>query len=224
MQQRIKHLLLSALAILLADFAFAQPDAQPAGVFIDFKLPTPVQNKSFRYLVDGIGDFSLSWQRPFAGSLVLGAGASYTYFTVDGRQSPELTDGVINQAGAFVRLGYQPYLSDRIFANFGLQGGYSIMTLKSDVCAQAHQLGDETVAAPLIEPSAGLFLLSQDNMAFGLILSYRFTSSEFDPAVLCLDRLNHVITDSDKSGAYQTFSIGFSAVVFVGKNRPVTSR
>lgn len=201
------------------------PKKMPASIQFGFKLPTSIANTSFRNLIDGVSDVHLNYQRPLFGNVMFGGGLKHHFFAVDNLNTPEVTDGKINMFHGFGKLSYQKFITDRIFYDVGTKVGYSYMIADSKSCKDFDDgRGHGETSGLFIEPTAGLFMISADNLAFSLIVSYSFVQSDFDPVVLCLDTNTNIIAPEDTVGGYQIFNVGFGVSIFIGKNKLRPSR
>jgi len=198
----------------------AQPDNYPASVTFDFKLPLPTSNKAYRSLMSGIADFNLAYRQPIVNKLIIGGGFKYAYFKVNDLKTPQLTDGKWYNYNAFAEIGYQHYFTDRIWWDLTARGGMAALTIKSDICSVNYERAPERTTAFQLEPTMSLNMIGEDNLAFGLTFSYIFIMDEFDPTSLCLAEYNNTLIPEHTSGIYQSFGVGFSATILIGKNRP----
>lgn len=199
----------------------AQPDKVPANYRFDFRLPTPAANKSFRLLINGIADFNASTQFTVYENFTMGLQFKYAYYKANDLKTPDITDGKIFFNTAKLKLGYEKFVTDRFFYDLSLKAGYGIVNIRSKTCeASIEGRGRSIDQGFSWEPSAGLYLISDDNLAFGLIVAYTWLGDDFNALDLCLDNSSNIIHDEDNFGAYQVFSVGFGASVFIGKHRP----
>lgn len=201
------------------------PDNVPASFQFGFKLPTTFANRSFRRLIDGVSDVHFNYQQPLFGNVMFGVGAKHQFLKVDDLKTPEITDGKLNIIHGFGKLSYQKFITSRIFYDIGTKVGYSYIIADSETCRNANDGRGHSVTTGLfIEPTAGIFMISDENLSFGLMVSYSFIQSDFDPVILCLDTNTNIIAAEDNVGGYQLFNVGFGASIFIGKNKLRPSR
>ncbi len=213
----LRMLLLSFIA-LVALTTYAQDKPMVHSVKGDFKLPTPLGDENFREYMNGISDFNLYYQYPFAGNLTIGAGFKHSLYRVNDVQIPEISDGKMVLYTPFIKFSYEKFTSDRIFYDVGIKGGFSTMDYSSEICATTGMPGYSDSGLN-IEPQMGIYLISQDNLAFGLLASYTLTMIEFTPENACISSdTNATVTLHGNRGFIQTFNIGFGFSMFIQKN------
>ncbi len=218
---KTKRLWLYVLLMLTFRQGIAQPEQMPANVRIAFGLPTPVGNPSFKKWVSGIAEVHLGIQTTLGRTFTVGGNIIYHYYKVNHLKSPEMPDGKFHFFAGAVKLGYEKFAGERIFYDFNVRTGYSLVNLYGATCAAVEGRAGKALDAGLyFEPAAGLFLLSEGNLSFGLTFSYAYIGTEFDARDLCLDLTNNIIPDTDHQGAYQSVNIGFVVTVFIGGKRP----
>jgi hypothetical protein len=196
------------------------PKSVPSSIRFSFKLPSTLANKSFKNLVSGIVDFNINYQTPLFKNIIGGIGGKYNYYEADNLKTAGQSNGKLQVFTGFGKLGYQQFLTPRIFWDAGLKGGYAVIFAQNDLCSEFSEGQARTTQTSLfIEPTAGLYMVSEDNLAFGLVMSYSIMQNNFHPSLLCMDNSTNLFNPVDTEGAYQLINIGFGASLFIGKNR-----
>ena len=207
--------------LLFGHIGQAQPNEIPANYRFDFRLPTPIANRSFRGLINGIADLNLSSQFTIVNNVTLGGQFKFAYYKVNDLKTPEVTDGKMQFMTLKLKLGYEKFMTERAYYDLSIKAGYGIVNIHSKSCEAALDgTGRSVDQGFTFEPAFGLYLISDDNLSFGLIVSYTWLGDDFNALDLCLNSTSNVILDSDNVGAYQAISVGFGAAVYIGKNRP----
>lgn len=191
----------------------------PSSIQFNFKLPTPTFNRAFRGLVNGVSDVNIHAQMPlFKSNVVLGGGFKHSFMQFDDLKSDITTNGKFNFFKGYAKVSYQKFVNERFFYDMGIKAGYGFANISSDLCRDSSGVSSTHLDAGLfLEPSVGLYMISEDNLSFGLVLGYTYLQDDFDPAHLCIADVN-LIDAGDNVGAYQWFSVGFGASVFIGRN------
>lgn len=211
----MKRLTLIIAAGMIGFVGNAQMDIDKS-IKMDFKLPIPLANKSFVRVVNGISDINLSFQFPVWRNITLGVGAKHTLYQINEFNLPETTEGNVQFTSGFLKLGYEKFLTTNVYVEGSVKGGYTYMDFKSKTCFLETGNWHQTDKSILLEPNVGLYMISRDNLAFGLIVSYTMIMDNFRPERLCLDRFTGH-SEAFSQGIYGTFNVGFGFSVFLNK-------
>jgi hypothetical protein len=208
----IKIITVILLALFFGEGEVCAQDKKkvPTSFKMDFKLPNTMSNRAFDQVVDGISDVNISYQFPLYKNLTLGFGMKHAFYKIDDLAITELTNGKANTFAPFARLTYEKWVSERIFFDVGVNGGYSFMFYESETCESPHK-----ISAPHIEPHAGIYMMSNENLGFGIIVAYNFILADFTPEYLCLDDFSG-FSEADTKGISQTLSFGFGFTSIIG--------
>lgn len=184
---------------------------------MDFKLPVPVSNESFTRLVNGISDISLSLQFPIAGNVCLGFGAKHNLYQINEFNLPEHPRGDVQFWAGYLKLAYEQFVRPRVYYELSMKGGYTLQYFKSNICAINNENSVYTDGGVLIEPQAAVYMISKDNLSFGLIASFPIILNDFEPRHFCLDNFSGFAEDFSK-GPYGSFVIGFGFSLYLNKD------
>lgn len=173
-----------------------------------FQLPTPLANRSFNRLVNGISDIDFSFHVPVYEDLHMGLMLEHSYMAFQDVAIPERTNANLQFTGALLNIGYTFHPSEKIAIELDLNGGYDFILINSETCKQATGKSLHTDEAIIIKPQLGFFMQSSDLLSFGLTFSYAYIGSEFGPDKLCLNAFSG-FENVDYLGNYQIFAVGF---------------
>lgn len=209
--------LLTIAAVLYTLALFGQKGEIYKSIKMDFKLPVAMANESFTRVVDGVSDISLSIQFPVYQTFSLGFGVKHNLFDLNEFNLPENIRGTVQFSSAYAKIGHEQFVTERIFYEASIKGGYSYIDVKSESCSINSGNDHHTTSGVLIEPQLSLYMISRGNLYFGLITSYSITLDEFQPDNLCLETFSgHA--ENFWQGNYGFFSIGFGFSVFLNKD------
>ena len=99
----------------------------------DFKIPTPLNNKAFRKIANGIADANILFQYPLTKNLLLGGGFKYGYYQfIDFLTNNSFSNsGKLFSYSPYGRLSFLKFSNPRLFFQFSTKAGYSIMDFNS---------------------------------------------------------------------------------------------
>ncbi len=207
------------LLILISANGLAQKKDKP-GVFLKghFQLPNPTGNFAFRTLMSGVSDVGLSLNFPLGERLHMGFGVNHNYFSFDDLAIPERTNASMQVLVGTAQLGYTVASSERLMWEFALEGGYNTILISSETCEA--ETGNRMNVTPAFnfKPIIGGYVMSSENLYFGLIVSYNTIFSNFGPNKLCIEQFSG-FSNSDYTGNYQMFEIGFGFKTILPSNR-----
>ena len=196
---------------MLVHTSNAQTDdgEHPHIFMMDFKLPSPTTNRSFRNYMNGVGDFNGTYMYRMENGLCLGGGFKYMFTEVHSAAFQTTTVGKLEIFNPFLKLGKRTAIGDRVFMEYSVKSGYDFVMTSANTCP------DNYIQQTFnIEPQAGIYMYSNENLAFGVTMSYNFLFFEFTPDNLCLDYFPGAVAESSM-GFSQIFAVGlgFSAKI-----------
>ena len=169
---------------------------------MNFKLPKTIENTTFRKTIFGVGDIELNFNFKLAPNFEISLGHKYGYYDINSLAFQENIEGQIEMLNPFLEFSYINSLSNRVFFDIGIKGGYNISFTSSTNCSDRY-----TQNSYRIEPELGIYMLSSDLLSFGLIFSYNIWFAEFGPEHLCMTSISGM-NASESRGFYQTFCAG----------------
>lgn len=199
---RIKILIIS-LFLFISCSVFGQRGSKFYGS-LDFKLPTGVSNTAFRGIMGGVADLNASVVYSIMPKLQAGLGVKYGYFEVSNRSFQHNVTGRLELISPFFKIQYSTPMNDMWFFDAYVQSGpqKGITTTNQRPGSRYHQNSLH------IEPGFGIYLKSSDNLSFGLIASYTYTTNKFTPENLNMAHFPS-LSDDTSNGSISYFSIGF---------------
>tara|TARA_B100000401_G_scaffold404302_1_gene318400 strand:+ start:1145 stop:1780 length:636 start_codon:yes stop_codon:yes gene_type:complete len=171
-------------------------------VGMNFKLPKTIENTTFRKTIYGVGDIEGHFQYKVIPNFEISLGYKYGYYDLNSLAFQANLDGQMETHTPFLKLAYVNEISEKIFLDIGLKGGYNFSYTNTTNCRFTF-----SQQAYRIEPEFGVFMYSSDLLSFGLILSYNFWFAEFGPEHFCMSSISGM-NASESNGIYQTFCAG----------------
>lgn len=183
----------------------------------DFKLPAPLKNSAFHKICNGIADANVAFHFPIVDKLMIGAGFKWEYF--------QFTDFITNNSfsnsgklynyAPYLQLSYLKFSTPRLFWDFSVKTGYSMMDFNSYTCNIAGET-QPTQNSFYIEPQIGINLFVDESLSFSFLVSDIITFAEFNPSLLCLSSFAG-LNPNDSAGNYHVLGIGFGFNYFFNK-------
>ena len=170
---------------------------------MNFKLPKTILNHSFKNMIFGVANIDAQLQYEFLEKFELGIGYKYGYYDVNSLAFQTKVSGQMENHNPFVKIGVKNSINENIFMNLCLKGGYNYGCTKINTRNENYLQNSFR-----LEPEFSIWMYSNENLAFGLLLSYNFWFSEFTPENFCMSNfpgMNPINSD----GIYQVFCVGF---------------
>lgn len=209
MTQWIKITLLGLFIFSLSHQTNAQKVKQPKGSLrVDLMLPLTTSNLTYKRFLDGLVDFSLGYQHNVFKGMYLGTGLHYYYAHIDPFALKSDVKGGLHYAGAYGKLGYEKFISEKFAVDFGVKGGYTMMYSVNDSCSNGFQTG-----MPFMQTQLQLTLMASEKSGFSLSIGYSHYFDNFRPEYVCFDKFSGY-EPSNYAGISQTLSIGFSYIYY----------
>lgn len=211
---------LLAVCITLGLSSYSQNETfSPKGaISVDVGIPTLSQNFAFRRTMTGLFNGGIGYQYNVFKGLTVGAGAKFSFFTVNPSTVPAGWTGGVYLPAVYGRLGYEKFTTDRVSVSAWGKVGYAAMMGVGDSC-KAKLGGPFVEGAFFFEPQVEICLLTEKGGAngFSFVLGYNFYFSNFRPEYLCVDGITN-LTDVDYEGITRFLSIGFGYRHYLGQN------
>ena len=197
------NLLIILFLLLLSGTYYSQRGNKFYGS-MDIKLPTGVSNTSFKGIMGGIMDINGSVVYSILPKFQAGLGFKYGYFEVSNRSFQKSVTGRIEFLSPFVKFQYTTPMNEMWYFDAYIQSGpmEAITTTNLRQNAKYHQNSMQ------LEPGFGIYLKSSENLSFGMILSYTYTTNKFTPTNLNLAHFPS-LSDDTSNGSISYFSVGF---------------
>ncbi|MDX2362795.1 MAG: hypothetical protein QNK23_18440 [Crocinitomicaceae bacterium] len=175
------------LTILTFLLICAQLDAQkvePKFTFnVELGLPVSLFNEPFDDIMQGLVNTSIYGQYSFPFHFHIGMGVRYTLWNINEFAVNNAPHGVMHTGGAFLKLGWDKFHSDRFATDFGVKFGYTKNFFETEVSP----VGAEKfrhhfdIDAFLIEPTIGLILLANEQNSYRWSLGWAIQTFGFKP-------------------------------------------
>jgi hypothetical protein len=205
--------------MIIYNYPTTIPDKLSPMIEGDFKLPTPFYNKAFRKIANGIGDMNLHFQMPLFKGFMLGGGFKFGYYQfIDFINSNSFSNsGKLFIYSPYGKLSYIKFTTPRLFFQFSVKAGYSIMQFNSYTCTNSGE-GTKGQNNIFIEPQLSANIFVDESLSFSVLMSNTTMFNNFNPSLLCLESFNG-FSPEDSQGNYHIFGIGFGFTYFFNRKQ-----
>ena len=211
----MRKLLFISLLLLGATFKGNSQKINPGYTFnVELGLPSATSNESFDDIMQGLVTANVYGQYTFPFHLNVGAGLKYSYFAVNQFSVPTPVFGGIHSGGAFVKVGYDKFYSNRFAMDYGVKIGYMDNFMLTDVnkTIGAHPVHVQSV---VVEPTVGFILTADERNSYRLNIGYTIYGYGFQPTMLGLES-NGAYQNDNLNNATQYFFVGFGYTFYFG--------
>lgn len=150
---------------------------------VDIGLPVTLINKPFNSYMQGLVCANIYGQYSFPFHLNLGLGIRYSLFNINEFSVPEANNGSIHTGAAFVKIGWDKYITERFAMDIGVRAGYSLNYANTDLNKVLGENPRE-IGAVLIEPTLGFILSADEQNSYRLHIGYCIETFPFSPQTL----------------------------------------
>lgn len=197
--------------LLIFGFSAAAQQIEPKHTFnVEIGLPNGMVNKPFGDYMQGLVNVAPYYQFCLKNHIAFGAGVRYAYFGVNQFRVPLKTLGGMHSFGAFLKVSHEKFYSEKFAADLGVKVGYTqnyFVTNRNDSLGQ----NPYQVNAFLVEPTAELSLLADEQVAYSLIISYAFQGFGFKPSMIGLETSGgYEPAEFSRPTSYLTVGFGFT--------------
>lgn len=174
---------LYTLAIILAfSFSASAQKIDPKYTFnVELGLPVSVTNPLFGDVMQGLVNVSPYAQYTFPFNFHIGAGVKYSYFTINEFSVPEIRLGGMHTTGAFLKLGYDKFHSERFATDLGVKVGYN-QTFFNSYQSKGVDVVNVQQGSSLIEGTIGFVLSADERNSYRWIIGYGIQGMGFQPS------------------------------------------
>jgi hypothetical protein len=122
----------------------------------------------------------------------------------------------MHSAGAFLKLGWEKFHSDRFATDIGIKIGYAMNYFDTD---RNDSLGLNPVKIGCIyaEPTIGFILTTDEQNSYRLFLSYGYSGFGFKPSLIGLETLGG-FEAADLNKVTGSLIVGFGYTYYLNKN------
>ena len=164
---------------------------------LELGLPNGMTNKPFKNIMQGLANVAPYYQFAFKNHLIIGAGLMYSYFTINEFKVPKKVYGGMHTGGAFVKVGWEKFHTERFATDFSIKIGYTQSYFDTDMNKVFGQ-NPYVAEAGYIEPTMGLILTADELTSFRFFIGYGLQGYAFQPYMIGLQTL----------GGYETSEFG----------------
>lgn len=202
--------LLTYFGIIFTLSVYAQDIELKHTFNVEIGLPNGMTNKPFANIMQGLVNVNPYYQYTLANGIAFGGGVRYAYFGVNQFRVPQKTLGGMHSFGVFGKVAHEKFYTDRFSGDFGVKVGYTENYFNTD---RNKNLGQNPykVTSVLIEPTAELSLLADEQVSYSLVISYAFQGFSFKSNMIGLETFGgYDPSQFEKVTSYLTIGFGFT--------------
>ena len=178
--KKLFHILIFSLVVSSAN---AQEIIPKFTFNVDIGLPVTLKSKPFNSYMQGLVCANIYGQYSLPFHLNFGLGIRYSLFNINEFSVPEANDGSIHTGAAYLKIGWDKFITERLAMDIGVRGGYSLNYVNTDL---NKSLGDNPreIGAFLIEPTLGFILSADEQNSYRLHIGYCIETFPVSPETL----------------------------------------
>lgn len=204
--------------VLLISFQGQSQTIEPKHTFnIEMGLPNSFTNKPFKDIMQGLVSFEPYYQYKFPKNIIVGAGLKYNYFTINQFKVPIKVLGGMHTGGAFIKVGWEKFHSDRFATDFSMKAGYTqnyFYSTENDTAGA----NPRQVNCSYLEPTMGFILTADEFASYRFFVSYAFQGFGFRPDMIGLETFGgYDPSESNSVSSYLIVGFGYT-YYFSNKN------
>ncbi len=202
--------LLTYFGIIFTLSVYAQDIELKHTFNVEIGLPNGMTNKPFANIMQGLVNVNPYYQYTLANGIAFGGGVRYAYFGVNQFRVPQKTLGGMHSFGVFGKVAHEKFYTDRFSGDFGVKVGYTENYFNTD---RNKNLGQNPykVTSVLVEPTAELSLLADEQVSYSLVVSYAFQGFSFKSNMIGLETFGgYDPSQFEKVTSYLTIGFGFT--------------
>jgi hypothetical protein len=183
------------LFLFLSSFGFSQKDKQENALFTirgNLGLPKSVSSKMFHTSFNGVFEGNLSFNVRLFDNFFVGVGYQNSYFQNNKNVFVyyRANNGALSYNtrlmgnGAFVKLGYDKFFSDKGYFTYALNSGLMFVNyfnVNLDSSAANRPYVAQRFSAPYVQPEISANFIVDKQLSFSLMLCYTTLFYHFDP-------------------------------------------
>jgi|APGre2960657468_1045069.scaffolds.fasta_scaffold23441_3 hypothetical protein len=183
-------------------------------ISLELGLPVAIRNKNFNGYMQGIVNISPYYHYSFKNRLTTGLGVNYNYFWINHVLTNDTKNlGGIQALGAFVRIGYEKFYSDRYGIDLNVKIGQSTLIFDSDNNRKLSKL--PTMNIFVVEPSICFVVTADDQSSYRWVVSYTAQKYNFDPTLLGFVKDVSTANSSPATSFTQFLTVGFGYTYYI---------
>ena len=216
---KINSLCLRILLLLFVGqgCVFAQ-EFQPKHTFnFELGLPNSFSNKAFNDVMQGLVQVEPYYQYAFKNGIIAGIGVGYQYMGINEFKVPVKTDGGLHSGRAFLKVGYERFVTKNFAFDVALKIGYSAnyfkTTINDTLLGVAFQQNSMYIA-----PTIGLILKADEVSSYRLFFGYSFQNFNFNLSMLGI-QTNGGYSSTELNRISTILTVGFGYTHYFGFTR-----
>ncbi|MDP1800498.1 MAG: hypothetical protein Q8L81_04050 [Bacteroidota bacterium] len=226
---------LSVIILCSSLLTFSQKEGQENALFTirgNIGIPRIIGSQMFRTSFNGLYEGNLSVNVRLFNNFFVGAGYQNTQFQNNKKifayyqSNPQ--SGVYGtlsyntrllSSGAFIKVGYDKFFSDKGYATFSLNSGLMLnnyFNVNADTSLANRPYVITDFSAPYVQPEVSINFIVEKHLAFSIMLSHTTMIYKFDPKAPRFAQFQEV--KDTKNGAFMNWiNIGFGFTILLDK-------
>lgn len=179
----------------------------------DFKLPTPLGDKIFKGILNGVMDLDLSYNYRLLNDVAFGSGLKYGFWDIDVNAFPSnKVNGSHKILTPFVSISKVFPQNRQVFIETEIKVGYNNFNTTSQYDGVGYTYKTTGIS---FEPKFALYLQTQSELlSIGFTVNYNYMTSGFSEKNLNKEKLPNFKAGSGKDYS-NYFSVGFGFYTFL---------
>lgn len=207
-------------------FSFSQKAEQHNARFSvrgNIGIPKAVSSQMFRTCFAGLYEGNLSVNMRMFDNFYVGVGYQNSHFQNNKFLKQQLFNAKVAYNtrcvanGAFIRLGYDQFFSEKGYVGYALNTGYAMcnyLNINPDSSLANRPYGPEKFNAAYVQPEISANFIVDNTLAFSVFFSYTTQFSRFDPKSPRFNQFGEVNTTSNNYVmSWINLGIGFTILI-----------
>jgi hypothetical protein len=220
--RQISLVILLSLSLL----SFSQKGEQRNALFTirgNIGIPKAVSSQMFRTCFAGLYEANLSANLRMFDNFYVGVGYQNSHFQNNKFLKQQLFNNLVSyntrcvSNGAFMRLGYDKFFSDKGYFGYALNAGYamcSYLNINQDSSLLNRPYGPERFNAMYVQPEISANFIVDKTLAFSFFFSYTTQFSKFNPRSPRFNQFEQVKkTSNNYVMSWINIGIGFTVLI-----------
>ncbi|MEI8136078.1 MAG: hypothetical protein WCH21_02010 [Bacteroidota bacterium] len=207
---------------------YSQKEGQENALFTirgNIGIPRVISSQMFRTSFAGLYEGNLSLNVKLFNNFFIGVGYQNTQFQNNKFLKFQYFNASIPYntrllcSGAFIKLGYDKFFSEKGYASFNLNSGLMLnnyFNVNADTSLANKPFVLKDFSAPYVQPEASVNFIVEKNLSFSLMLSYTALFYRFDPKAPRFAQFQEIKNTSNKY-FMGWINIGFGFHILIDK-------
>ena len=206
----MRYFIFSILFVFSFSSLYSQDFDRKHAFTLELGLPNSFVNKAYKDVMQGLVNIAPYYQYTSEGGFIIGTGVRYSYFAVNEFRVPSKVFGGCHSMGAFGKIGYEKFVSDRFSVDMSVKVGYAEHIYSTDIL-RANGTPYIRLNSNFFEPTIGFVLMSDEANSYRLTAGYAFQGYGFKPWYIGLDsNIGYDPVEFDKISSFLTIGFGYT--------------